>query len=321
MKKIGFLFGEDDSFPLALIDEINKRNPPGIKAEIIKIGAIKVDDLIGYNVIFDRVSYEVNFYNSILKLAILEGVKVINNPFWNIAEDNFFQNVISNRMKINVPRTVILPTKEHAPGTTSKSYRNLIYPLNWDDIFNYVQFPAILKPNIENSSHIFIKVYNKNEFFTAYDMTGNTVMLLQEFIDYEEYYRCYVVGKKRIKIIQYDPSLPQHLRFTKDPVKLDNKLAKKLEDMSIKICSSLGFDFNVVEFAVKQGQIFAVEFINKFPLTRNSYLHPEHFSWLIMNTADYLIELARQRKVKPGNYSWINFLGIEKPSNRKNKSL
>jgi len=317
MKKIGFLFGEDDSFPLALIDEINKRNPPGIKAEIIKIGALKLDDLMGYNIIFDRVSYEVPYYNSILKLAIIEGVKVINNPFWNIAKDNFFQNLVSHKLKIKVPKTVILPTKEHSPGTTSKTYRNLIYPLNWDEIFDYVGFPAFLKPNIENSSHIFVKVYNKNEFFTAYDMTGSTVMLLQEFIDYENYFRCYVIGKKKVNIIQYDPSLPQHLRFTNEPLKLTKDLESKLEELSIKICGSLGFDFNVVEFAIKDNEIYAVEFMNNFPLTRHNHLHSDHFNWLVQNTADFLIELAKQRKVKPGNYSWVNFLGVEKPTTRR----
>lgn len=305
MKKIGFLIGSDESFPNAIIEKINSRNVPSVKAEIIKIGSVKIEDLIGYNVIFDRVSYQVPYFNSILKSAVLEGVKVINNPFRSYYEDNFFYNVLANKMKLNVPRTAILPSKEHPFGVDSKSLRNLIYPLNWEDIFNYVRFPAYLKPNINNTSHIFFKIYNESEFFTAYDLTGNTVMLLQESIEFEEFYRCYVIGKKYAKVVSYNPDKPKHLRFISKPKPIDNKLRINLETISKKICNALGFDFNVVEFAIRDGIPYVVEFKNFSGSTGQEFLHNEYFDWLVDNISDYLIELAKKRKVKPGFNKWL----------------
>jgi hypothetical protein len=313
MKKIGILYGIESAFPNALLENINKRKAPGVKAEFIKIGATKIEDLLGYNVILDRVSHEVPFYNSILKMAVLEGIRVINNPFWSYADDSFFHNVIATRLNLNVPKTVILPTKEHPNGTTSETLRNLEYPINWLSAFDYVGFPAYIKPNGSHASHIFFKVYNQTEFFSAYDLTGNHVMLLQEAIEYEEFYRCYVIGKKLVKILSYDPAKPKHLRFNSKPKPIAEKIQGLLQEMSLKICYALGFDFNVVEFAVLNGIPYAVEFMNTAPTADKAYLHDEHYNWLVEKTSDFLIEQARARKSKPGSYSWCNFLGAEKP--------
>ena len=44
-----------------------------------------------------------------------------------------------------MPKTVILPHKSHPPGTTDRSMRNLVYPLDWEEVFEYIGFPAFLK--------------------------------------------------------------------------------------------------------------------------------------------------------------------------------
>jgi len=305
MKKIGFLIGSDDSFPNAILEKINSRNVPSVKAEIVKIGSVKIEDMIGYNVIFDRVSYQVPYYNSILKSAVLEGVKVINNPFRVFSDDNFFYNVLANKMNLTVPRTAILPSKEHPSGVSSNAMRNLVYPLNWEDIFKYVGFPAYLKPNINNSSHIFFKVYNQSEFFSAYDLTGNTVMLLQESIEFEEFYRCYVVGGKYVQTVNYNPDKPRHLRFISKSKPINDDLKTKLEAMSLKICNALDINFNVVEFAIRENIPYVVEFRNFAHSTGQDFLHNEYFDWLVENTSNYLIELAKKRKVKPGFKNWL----------------
>ena len=43
-----------------------------------------------YAVIIDRISHEVDYYRGFLKLAVLNGTYVINNPFWWTADDKFF---------------------------------------------------------------------------------------------------------------------------------------------------------------------------------------------------------------------------------------
>jgi len=43
MKRIGVLFGVENSFPSALVERINARNPVGIQAEFVQTGAVHLD--------------------------------------------------------------------------------------------------------------------------------------------------------------------------------------------------------------------------------------------------------------------------------------
>ncbi|MFN5877068.1 MAG: hypothetical protein ACK45E_12420, partial [Ignavibacteria bacterium] len=89
MKKIGLLFGMEQSFPPALVHEINDRHA-GVSAEFVKIGGVTLETLFEYDVILDRISQDVPYYRAMLKLAALKGVRVVNNPFWWSADDKFF---------------------------------------------------------------------------------------------------------------------------------------------------------------------------------------------------------------------------------------
>src|SRR5215469_14483801 len=146
-RKIGIVFGMENTFPGALVTKINDLNIPGITAEFLQIGGVKMNQPSGYRVIIDRISHDIPFYRAYLKNAVLNGTIVINNPFWWSADDKFFNYALADRIGVAVPRTVVLPHKEHPPDTTERSMRNLRYPLNWDEIFDYVGFPAFLKPH------------------------------------------------------------------------------------------------------------------------------------------------------------------------------
>lgn len=308
MKKIGVLYGMEQSFPPAIVDKINEIGVLGIEAELISVGALPMDQTLDYNVIFDRVSAEVAFFNSMLKNAVLNGVRVVNNPFWGCADDNFFHASLGTKIGINIPKTVLLPSKEHPPGSSSESMRNLLYPLNWDEVFEYVGFPGYLKPNKGNGMYNAYKVYNKQEFFSAFDLTGYKTMVYQEALEYEEYYRCYVIGKKDVNIMKYDPNKPQHLRYSTEKPELTKKMASDLEKICIKICEALGFDFNAVEFAICKGEIYAVDFLNPLPNAERAFLKDENFEWVVEKTAEFLISLAKEGRYRTTSYNWSKFL-------------
>jgi hypothetical protein len=86
------------------------------------------------------------FYRAYLKNAALTGTVVINNPFWWSADDKFFNNALADQLGVPLPKTVILPSAKHPDDTTYKSFRNLVAPLDWEGIFDYVGFPAYMKP-------------------------------------------------------------------------------------------------------------------------------------------------------------------------------
>ncbi len=308
MKKIGFLYGIEQTFSRSVIESINNLNIKGVSAELMKVGATKTEDIFKYKVILDRASHEVPFYRSVLKLAFLRGVKIVNNPFLSFADDNFFHASLAENININVPKSVILPSKEHPPGTNSETMRNMVFPIDWDAVFEHVGFPAYIKPNLLSPFHDSYKVYNPSEFFSAYDLTGNRPMLLQESIEYDTYYKCFVIGKKHVRVMTYNPIKPHQQRYISLEWGIDEETRRRLSEFSIKICETFGFDFNAIEFAVKDNVPYAVEFMNPAATAELSILHEKNFNWIVENTASFLIEKALERKKTPSALNWNELL-------------
>src|SRR6516225_6618901 len=90
VKKIGVIFGMENTFPPALVEKINGMKLEDVTAEFVKLGGVKMAEPSGYRVIIDRISQDIAFYRSYLKNAALGGTIVINNPFWWTADDKFF---------------------------------------------------------------------------------------------------------------------------------------------------------------------------------------------------------------------------------------
>src|SRR6187402_2459803 len=124
MNVIGVLFGMEETFPPALVERINAMREPGISAEFVNIGGIRMDEPKRYRVIVDRISHDIPFYRAYLKNAALGGTAIINNPFWWSADDKFFNNCLSLKLGVAVPKTVLLPSNQHPPDTGPKSFRN-----------------------------------------------------------------------------------------------------------------------------------------------------------------------------------------------------
>jgi glutathione synthase/RimK-type ligase-like ATP-grasp enzyme len=212
-KIIGVLHGKERSFPEALVKRINEKKIKGISAAPVKIDKVIQGDPSGYAVIIDRISQDVPFYRAFLKNAAISGTAVINNPFWWSADEKFFNNALATKIGVPVPKTVILPSRELPDDTSAESFSNLTYPLDWKGIFDYVGFPAYMKPFAGGGWKNVYRLNDMDEFFERHAETGQLVMLLQEEIVFEEYYRCYCIGRKHVRIMPYEPRNPHHLRY------------------------------------------------------------------------------------------------------------
>lgn len=294
MKTIGILGGEDREFTNDLITLINQDESGSISAEMLQIGAIFNSDIKKYSVLLDRVADYVPFFGSYIRLALLGGVPVINSKLYFIPDDALYFNSIASNLKLNVPRTTALPSKQHPAGTNSEFMYNLEFPIDWNLVFDRIQFPAILKPNKVSpyyNSHI---VYNPNEFFSIYDLTGSDIMILQEYINYDEYYRVYTVGKEN-KIMGYNPNAPLLSRFSQTNNVIDKSIEKAILSSVKKFNSKLGIDFNAIEVAVKDGVPFLTEIINIDPFTSSAILKTENYNWLLNTMANYLISFTEDK--------------------------
>lgn len=235
------------------------------------------------------------------------GAAVINNPFWWSADDKFFNNCLAIKIGVPVPKTVILPSYEHPTDTSADTFSNLVTPLDWDGMLKYIGFPAFMKPYAGGGWKHVYKIHDSEELFAKHAETGQLVMMLQEAIEFDSYFRCYCLGGKYVRIMDYEPRNPHHLRYAANH-KISDQLRQTIHEYVLKLNLALGYDFNTVEFAVRDGIPIAIDFCNPAPDADRNSVGDENFEWVVENAANMAIEKALAHKEGADNLTWGTFI-------------
>ena len=295
----------ENTFPPALIERLNSMNA-GVSAEYVRIGGIKMGEPSGYTLIFDRISHDIPFYRAYLKNAVLTGTTVVNNPFWWSADDKFFNYSLATKLGVAVPKTILLPQKSYKQGVTDASLRNLIFPLDWDQIVEHIGMPAILKPFDGGGWRDVYKVHSKEDLWNAYDKTSTLCMTLQEFIDFKEYVRCYCVAKKNVLVMPYDPHTRRYV--PREEAQLPQDLEDRIIRETLLLNEALGYDLNTVEFAVRDGIPYAIDFMNPAPDADIWSVTEPYFNWIVDAVANMLVEYAKSGTTTSRYHRWNRLL-------------
>jgi hypothetical protein len=307
MLKIGVIVGREWSWPPAFIEEVNLRNE-GVTAEFAKLGGTRMNEPCPYAVIVDRISHEVPYYRLYLKNAVLQGTYVVNNPFMWTADDKFFEASLATRLGVASPRTVVLPNKDYVPGIVpTESLRNLIFPLDWQGIVNYLGgFPLILKDAHGGGWKNVNKVHSFEELFARYNESGLLTMVLQECIVWEpgQYARCMCLGQEEILVRKYDPDARQYL-----PADFTPELMDRIIGDSLKLVRALGYDMNTVEWAIRDGVPYAIDFMNPAPDMDINSTGYEYHRWCVEHMADLCIRLAKEPQPQAKEQAWAKLSG------------
>ncbi|MCA9941988.1 MAG: hypothetical protein H6656_15160 [Ardenticatenaceae bacterium] len=299
-KKIGLMVGMEWSWPPAFIEEVNGRNQDVI-AEFVSIGGTQMNEPCEYAVIVDRISHEVPYYRSYLKNAMLQGTHVINNPFMWTADDKFFGASLITKLGLASPKTAVLPNKEYIPGIDhSKSLRNLAFPMPWQDLVDYVGgFPCVLKDAHGGGWKEVYVCRNMEELYRSYDQSGLLTMVLQEFIKWDDYIRCMVLGQENVLVMAYDPNTRQYSHPN-----LSQEMYERIVSDCQTLCRAFGYDMNTCEFAVRDGVPYAIDFMNPAPDMDVNSLGFEFHRWCVEGMADLCIGLALEPRPPVAETRW-----------------
>ncbi|MGB7922165.1 MAG: hypothetical protein WCF57_02850 [Pyrinomonadaceae bacterium] len=312
MKRVGILVGREQSFPEALIESINERGKGETVAEFITLGGVRLDWTPHYDLIIDRISHEIPFYRASVKKAALEGTIIVNNPFWWSADDKFFNFSLATKLGVAIPKTVLLPQKDYIKGVTSESLRNLEFPLDWQGIADYVGFPAILKPFDGGGWKNVSRVNSLEELWHTYDQTGTLCMTLQEFIHFDQFVRCYCIGQEEVMVMPYDPTKAylSGEQYIMDPNYLTPELGERIVKDVRTLCRALGYDINTVEFAIKDGVPYAIDFMNPAPDADMHSVGEFYHRWVTKSVTDLVFRRLAESRQRP-RYRWDAFLNPE----------
>ncbi|MBI3924277.1 MAG: hypothetical protein HY319_01935 [Armatimonadetes bacterium] len=288
MHRVGIISGRE-TFTRVLLEALNR--VPGIQAEWCQVTEPRNDLPNPYRVIVDRLSHCHEYYQAYLKHAVLTGTYVINNPFWFRADDKFFNYSLAARLGVAVPRTLLLPSREYDERVLEPDdLHNIRQPIPWEWLLQQVGgYPVILKPYDGYGWREVYRIDTPEQLLEVYEDSMMDVMMLQEFIDFEHYVRCFVVGKRHVLPTHYDPL---ERRYILNHEHLTPDLGTRIVSDCVKICTALGYDINTVEFAIRKGVPYAIDFMNPVPEAKPEVITPHYFHWLVEKVRDMVVDYA-----------------------------
>ena len=304
--RIGVLRGRENSFPDAFIAKVNSMGK-GVTAEYVQLGGTKLNEVVPYRVILDRMSHEVPYYSVYLKMAALQGTYVINNTFWRTADDKFFGYAAAEKLGIAEPRTVVLPNREHVEDVTNESLRNL-WPTDFGMFLEHVGLPCIMKPAHGGGWKDVNKIHNLEELLFHYNASGQKTMMLQEFITWDTYIRVPTIGRRWARAIRYDPKPGGMGGYNQDYDIIPRAERDQAEELSLRFNKALGYDMNALEFAVRDGIFYGIDLTNYTPDYDYRSLKDAHFPWAVEKMAEFAVEKATTHERTPPAPDWRGLL-------------
>jgi hypothetical protein len=107
--------------------------------------------------------------------------------------------------------------------------------------------------------------------------------------------------------MNYEPRNPHHLRYDSDFVP-SQELLLQMEEIVIKLNRALGYDFNTVELAVRDGVPYAIDFCNPAPDAERISVGEDNFEWVVETAANYAVERAIAQQPGIDNLTWGEFV-------------
>lgn len=289
--KIGLIVGAENDLPEAFITAVNESGH-NVTAELVSLGGTMMGEPVPYQVIVDRMSHKVPYYRAYVKHATMHGTYIINNPFAWDADSKFLGTAILAKLGLKSPRTVVLPNKYVECETTPDTFRNLKYPMDWEAIINYVGVPAIFKDVYSGGRQFASRVHNVDELIQRYDESGTRTTVLQQIIDSTDHLHAFVIGQQDVMILHYSQATGAYLPgiLTKD-----EGLGKRLAEDAQRITQVYQYDINMVEFVVKDNNVFVINNTNPAPDIDRRLMTGEQFEWCVQK----IVQVAIARGQRP----------------------
>ncbi len=289
-KRIGLIIGKERDWPEAFMKVVNEADDD-VSAELVKLSGTMMDESIPYDVIIDRISHEIPFFRVCLHHATLKGSYIINNPFTWSADSKFFGIALVNQMGFTSPRTVVLPNKHVEKEMTPDSFRNLVYPMDWQGIVDYVGVPAIFKNINSGGRYAVYRVHSVDDLIQRYDESGTMTMILQQIVESDRHIHCFVFGHEQVMLLRY--SLTDG-RYFPDILPADDALGRQLVHQSLALTHAYGYDVNMVEFVLKDDQLYVINCTNPAPVMTRELMTLEQFDRCVQKIAEVAVSRVKR---------------------------
>ena len=154
-------------------------------------------------------------------------------------------------------------------------------------------------------------MHDVEELLAAYDGTAPYCMTLQEFIDFDQYVRCFTFGKMDIVPVHYDP---RERRYIVNHTYLSSDLGDRVVKDAQTINQALGYEMNTIEFAVQDGVPYAIDFLNPAPDFERDRITQHYFDLVLDKMSRLVIDRALSGAQTNPWPRWEQMVGIGPPT-------
>jgi hypothetical protein len=235
-----------------------------------------------YSLVIDRLGWWYDLPREWLKkVALMDGVYLLNNPFTFQAMEKHSAYCAMMRLGLHVPETWLLPHKQPPSNerffATASRY-NRAFDLA--EIAAQVGYPLYLKPFDGGQWRGVTRARDEAELRQRYDESGEQLMHLQQAVDgYDVFARSLSIGAETM-VMWFDPARPMFERYQVRHDFLPPEQGFEVVTISRLVNAFFRWEFNSCESIVRGDLVYPIDYANASPDVALTSLH-YYFPWAI----------------------------------------
>ena len=204
-KKVGLLVGREWSFPPAFIEEVAKRDA-GVTVEYVKLGATRwsVPARTPSSSTASRTRCRTTAPTSSTRCSRASRsstTRSCGRPTTSSSARRWRPSSASPARRRSCCRT-----RTTCPAScTTRACATSSYPLDWEAHRRLRRLPCILKDAHGGGWKEVYVCHSLEELIHHYDDSGLLTMIVQEFIEWDQFVRCICLGQQEVLPMKYDP--------------------------------------------------------------------------------------------------------------------
>ncbi len=215
----------------------------------------------------------------IKKVALMDGVYLMNNPFTFQSMEKHSAYCAMMRLGLKVPETWLVPYKQ-PPADERFAYTAERYnrPFDLAEIAEKIGYPLFMKP-FDGGAWVGVsQVRNAGELAAHYDSSGRRLMHLQRAVDgFDVFARSLSIGAETM-VMRFEPDRPLHDRYQVDHAFLAPETGREVVTIGRTVNAFFRWEFNSCETLVRDGEVHPIDYANACPDVSLTSLH-YYFPW------------------------------------------
>jgi hypothetical protein len=215
------------------------------------------------------------------KVALMDGVYLLNNPFTFQAMEKHAAYCAMMRLGLKVPATWLVPYKQ-PPADERFAYTAERYnrPFDLAEVAGQIGYPLYMKP-FDGGAWVGVSRIGSPEQLTArYDESGQRLMHLQKAVDgFDVFARSLSIGAETM-VMRFEPDRPLHDRYQIDHGFLSAQTGHEVVTIGRTVNAFFAWEFNSCETLIRGDDVCPIDYANACPDVSLISLH-YYFPWAI----------------------------------------